>query len=83
MENTNYKINFQSYFSDIANLPEAAHKELIAFYEFLLFKYKEQNDSEITNINHDKKAILLKIFADADGKLPLDYTFNREELHER
>ncbi|MBF0228389.1 MAG: hypothetical protein HQK63_02160 [Desulfamplus sp.] len=86
MENTNYRMDFKNYFPDIANLPEAAHKELISFYEFLLFKYnyKEQNNSKMKYIKHDdKKSILSKIFADANGQLPPDYTFDREELHER
>ncbi len=64
---------------DISNLPEAAQHEMATFYEFLIFKYQTQ---EIL-AKSEKRGILSTIFQEADGKLPLNYAFNREELHER
>ena len=83
MKNTIHQIDIQNYLPDIAALPEAAHQELISFYEFLIFKYKYQEATQFTQAKDDKKRILSKIFNEASGKLPIDYTFNREELYER
>ena len=60
-------------------LPEAAREELFTFYEFLLFKYQAQADT----VPSKKQRILSGIFKEAQGVLPDQYTFDREELHER
>ncbi len=73
------KIRIGNRALDIVNLPEAAQQELVAFYEFLVFKYQGQEQP----VQSEKKRILLKIFQEADGVLPVDYAFDREELHER
>ncbi|MDU9050654.1 MAG: hypothetical protein Q3M30_17540 [Candidatus Electrothrix sp. Rat3] len=62
---------------DLLKLPEAARQELLTFYEFLIFKYQAQADRTT------KQHILSDIFKEAEGVLPDQYTFNREELHER
>jgi len=64
---------------DVSTLPEAAQRELVTFYEFLVFKYRGQPK----HLQSDKQRILRAIFTEADGKLPPNYTFNREEVHER
>lgn len=76
-ESTEFYISDQLI--DVMTLPEAAKQELISFYEYLVFKYLGQTG----NRQEGKKAILERIFKEADGKLPINYTFNREELHER
>ena len=64
---------------NIENLPETAQIELLNFYEFLVFKYGNRD-----KITHDERhELLLNIFHDANGKLPNDYQFDREEIHER
>ena len=64
---------------DIVQLPEAAQQELLTFYEYLMFKYHGQQQP----IQSEKQRILSQIFQEAQGTLPVNYTFNREELHER
>jgi len=64
---------------DMMKLPEAAQRELVTFYEFLVFKYVKQEDKQ----PDEKRNILAAIFHNAQGKLPVNYTFNREEIHER
>jgi len=61
------------HFLNIANLP--AQQELATFCEYLRFKY-QKNQTE-------KQQILTALFQDADGKLPANYNFNREELYEQ
>jgi hypothetical protein len=60
---------------DLDILPEEAKKEIKDFYEFLVSKYA-------TKKARNKKAFLetVKMYS---FKLPVDYKFNREELHER
>ncbi|ETR69516.1 MAG: hypothetical protein OMM_09531 [Candidatus Magnetoglobus multicellularis str. Araruama] len=72
-------ISTGNFFSDIVNLPMKAQQELFVFYEFLMFKYQKQKKL----IQNDKKSILSAIFQEADGKLPPNYSLNREVLHER
>ena len=72
-------INIGTYFSDIVNLPVNAQQELFVFYEYLMFKYQKQKKL----VQNDKKNILSTIFKEANGKLPPDYSLNREVLHER
>ena len=72
-------IHIGNHLLDIVTLPEAAQQELITFYEFLVFKYQGQAH----DVQQDKQRVLSHIFQEADGKLPVNYTFNREELHER
>lgn len=64
---------------DPVKLPEIAQQELVTFYEFLIFKYQGHD----ALLQQEKRAILNTIFQEADGKLPANYTFNREEIHER
>ena len=64
---------------DLLKLPEAARQELLTFYEFLIFKYQAQADTGQSK----KQRILSAIFKEANGVLPDQYTFDREELHER
>ena len=51
----------------------------MTFYEFLLFKYQGDEMS----LQHEKQTILNAIFQEADGKLPENYSLNRDEIHER
>lgn len=60
-------------------LPDAAKNELISFYQFLIAKYQLNPDFQI----NEKHAVLSGIFKEANGILPSNYNFNREELHER
>lgn len=62
---------------DVVKLPETAQRELVTFYDFLVFKYLGQPDTG----RNQKRQILSSIFQDAHGTLPLNYTFNRDELH--
>ena len=64
---------------DIDKLPEAAQRELLTFYEFLIFKYFGQQET----FQNNKQQILTTIFQEATGKLPAHYTFKREELNAR
>ncbi len=64
---------------EIVQLPEAARRELVIFYEFLVFKYLGQQES----FQKNKEQILTTIFQEADGKLPENYTFNRDDLYAR
>ena len=64
---------------DVVVLPEAAQQELMLFYEFLVFKYQGQ----ATPLQEKKRRILSEVFQEANGTLPVNYMFNREELHER
>ena len=57
---------------DLDILPDDAKRELIDFYEYLVKKYKKTENVE-----------LLEIYKRYNIKLPSDYKFNREELHER
>jgi len=60
---------------DMGILPEEVKKELLDFYEYLANKYGKKKLK-------DKKtffeSVKLHLF-----KLPEDYIFDREELHER
>ncbi len=57
---------------DLDILPDDAKKELIDFYEYLVKKYKRRENVE-----------LLEIYKKYNIKLPSDYKFDREEIHER
>ena len=72
-------INIGNHILDIVKLPEAAQQELMTFYEFLVFKYQGQDALP----RSEKQRILAMIFQEANGKLPVNYTLNREALHER
>ena len=65
---------------DLLKLPEAARQELFTFYEFLIFKYQAQAD---TGPSKKQRIFLSGIFKEAEGVLPDQYTFDREEIHER
>ena len=72
-------VHIGNHLLDIVKLPEAAQQELVTFYEFLVFKYQGHE----TLARSEKQRILSALFQEADGKLPRNYTFDREELHER
>jgi hypothetical protein len=71
-------ITIGSHVIDPVTLPERAQQELITFYEFLIFKYQGEPRSQ-----RERRTILTSIFQEANGKLPENYKFNWEELHER
>ncbi len=58
---------------DLEVLPDDAKRELIDFYEYLVRKYGKKK-------RVDK---LMEIFNKYNIKLPKDYKFDREEIHER
>lgn len=74
-----HAINVGNHVIDLVKLPERAQQELVAFYEFLVFKYHENE----AHSQRERQIILNAIFQEAQGKLPENYTLNREELHER
>lgn len=79
MQTSRNSIQVGHQFIHLASLPKAAQQELLTFYEFLLFKYQGRKKGTA----QEKKAILKEIFQEAEGKLPVDYSFNRAEIHER
>ena len=72
-------VSIGNHVIDLVKLPEVAQQELMSFYEFLVFKYQGSE----TQAQDARQMILKAIFQEADGKLPVNYTFHREELHER
>jgi hypothetical protein len=66
------KIN---YYVDLNILNDQARKEVIDFYEFLIFKYGKIT----TTITKNK----LSNFLAEPIKTNIPYTFNRSELYER
>jgi len=60
---------------DMDILPEEVKKELLDYYEFLVNKYAKKR-------LNNKKAFFESVKTHS-FKLPEDYKFNREELHER
>ena len=60
---------------DINVLPEEVKKQLLDFYEYLVNKYGKKKLK-------DKKEFFESVKVHS-FKLPKDYKFNREELHER
>lgn len=74
-----HAINIGNHVIDPVELPERAQQELATFYEFLVFKYHENE----AHSQRERQIILNAIFQEAQGKLPENYTLNREELHER
>ena len=69
-------VYIENHVLDLLKLPEAARQELLMFYEFLVFKYRTQADAGRSK----KQRILSGIFEEAEGVLPDQYTFDREEL---
>ena len=65
---------------DLFALPEVAQQELLTFYEFLLFKYESRL---VNGKNRERKQRLTRLFQEIQGTLPADYTFDRDQLHER
>lgn len=74
-----HRIHIKNHVLDLMKLPEAAQEELVAFYEFLVYKYQGQATTGSSN----KQRILSTIFDEANGILPEPYIFDREALHER
>ena len=75
-----YAIHIGNHVLDVVKLPRVAQEELATFYEFLVFKYQGNTAMPLPN---ERETILKTIFQEANGKLPLNYTFHRDELHER
>lgn len=70
-----------SAFLDLNNLSEEAKKELLDFYNYLLFKYKSKKGKESSS---DAKRKRFSAFSkDHQIVLPDGYKFNREEANER
>jgi hypothetical protein len=72
-------VQVRNHVIDLVKLPVMAQQELMTFYEFLLFKY--QGDE--LRSQREKRTILNAIFQEANGKLPANYSLNRDEIHER
>jgi hypothetical protein len=72
-------IRIHDHVLDLVKLPEAAQEELVAFYEFLVYKYQRQ----ATKDTSEKQRVLSAMFDEANGILPAPYMFDREALHER
>lgn len=73
---------------DIDVLPEEIKRAFIDYYEYLVHKYAVKKKSTGKEENHaeemkKKKKLFFKSIALHAFKLPGDYSFNREELHER
>jgi len=66
---------------DMDVLPEEVKNELLDFYEYLITKYGKKQ-SEIKGIARDRR-VFFESVKKHSVKLPEDYKFNREELHER
>ena len=68
-------------------LPLDARRALLDFYDFLVSKYGKSGENNKTNERVNKELKGKKIFFDSvekhSFKLPKDYKFDREELHER
>lgn len=77
-----HNIRIKDQVLDLVKLPEAAQDELLAFYEFLMYKYQQQTTKGRSD-KHHKQHVLSAIFDEASGTLPTPYTFDREALHER
>ena len=75
-----HAINIGNHVLDLVKLPRVAQEELVTFYEYLVFKYQGDTTTHLTN---ERETILKTIFQEANGKLPINYTFHRDELHER
>jgi hypothetical protein len=65
----------------IERLPETARNELYDFYEFLVQKYAPILSKP--NTDREKKDRFLHNVTSRTFSLPADYTFDRNELHER
>ncbi|MBI5484970.1 MAG: DUF2281 domain-containing protein [Deltaproteobacteria bacterium] len=65
----------------IERLPEPARIELYDFYEFLVKKYVPVVTK--TSSDHEAKKLFFKNLAARTFSLPANYTFDRNELHER
>ncbi len=71
-----------SSFININLLPDEARKELKAFYEFLLFKYKQPKTKK--EYPPEDRVKNFRKFANRNLiDLPADYKFDREEANER
>ncbi len=66
---------------DMDILPEEVKKELLDFYEYLVTKYGKKQ-LKLKGTKKDKK-VFFESVRKHSFKLPGDYKFNREELHER
>jgi hypothetical protein len=73
---------------DIDVLPEEIKRSFIDYYEYLVLKYAVKKkvsgkaDSHALEVRKKKRRFFKSISIHA-FKLPGDYSFNRDELHER
>lgn len=65
---------------DIDSLPLQGQKELVSFFDFLTFKFK-QNEPAIATIKEEKIPTMEELFDRFQGRLPADYQFDREEIY--
>ncbi len=65
----------------IERLPEPARNELYDFYEFLVKKYVPVLTK--TSSGREAKKLFFKNVTSRAFSLPANYTFDRNELHER
>jgi hypothetical protein len=73
---------------DIDVLPEEIKKSFIDYYEYLVNKYAVKRNIADREESHageikKKKKLFFRSIAMHTFKLPGDYSFNRDELHER
>jgi len=69
----------------IDNLPEAAQRELLDFYEYLVDKYQEpvpERKKKSGRLAADKARFFEHVHS-LSFRLPKEYHFNRDALHER
>lgn len=66
---------------EIDRLPESARNELYDFYEFLVQKYASALSK--SHPDRETKERFFKNVTSHAFSLPTDYTFDRNELHER
>jgi len=75
--------------SDVLNLhdlPEELKREIHDFYNYLVSKYRKKTIHDKNGKktqDAERKEAFLKSIENLKFQLPEDYTFNRDELHER
>lgn len=65
---------------DIDSLPLQGQKELVSFFDFLKFKFK-QNESAVVINKEEKIPTMEEFFERFQGRLPANYQFDREEIY--
>lgn len=64
---------------DINSLPLQGQKELVGFFDFLKFKFKQNEPT----VQEEPVLSLEEVFERFKGRLPKDYKFDREEANTR